>query len=269
MFEIDIDIRRFVPFATDKPFKQQIGAFRIDGGHAQAVTDGRIRGRTTSLAEDASAPGEADQVPHGQKKGFVVQLADQLQFVFQQSANLVGNPGRIPSGGSLPGQLLQILVRSQPAGSQFLRIFITQFIQREVTAIGHFQSALDRLGNAGQREGDLFQWLQVSLGIGKQSIARFFDRDSVADGGQHIVQRHSCGSVIVHIAGSQQRKTRVSRDLLQLLQPSFIVRSLVQFDQQIATLAKKFTIGVTGRLQLGTRLRAGGGGFATATAGAA
>ncbi len=67
MFKIDVDIGRFIPFPADKSFEQQIGLTRINASDPQAITNGRIGGRTTTLTQNLSLPSKPDHVPHGQE----------------------------------------------------------------------------------------------------------------------------------------------------------------------------------------------------------
>ena len=88
MLEIDVDIGGLVPLAADEPLEEHVDPLGIDGGDAQAIADGRVGRRAASLAEDAPPPGEAHQVPDGEKIGLVVQLRDQLQLVLEQRRGL-------------------------------------------------------------------------------------------------------------------------------------------------------------------------------------
>jgi hypothetical protein len=84
MLEIDINVGRLVPRARDEPLEQQSMPDRVDRGDAERVADQRIGGRSTPLAQDALAPGEADDRVHGQEVRRIAHLMHQPQFVLQQ-----------------------------------------------------------------------------------------------------------------------------------------------------------------------------------------
>jgi hypothetical protein len=52
VFEVDVDVGRFVALLRQEAFEQQVAVFRRDRGDAEAVADRGIRGRTAALAED-------------------------------------------------------------------------------------------------------------------------------------------------------------------------------------------------------------------------
>ena len=78
MFEIDIDIGRFVAFARDKSLEQHVEPFGIDGGDLQAIADNGIGRRSAALVENSTRTGKASEIPDGQKIGFVMQFLDQV-----------------------------------------------------------------------------------------------------------------------------------------------------------------------------------------------
>ena len=88
VLEVDVDVRGLVAFLADEALEEDVDALRIDGGDAQAKADRRVGRRAASLAQDAPAAGELHQVPDREEVGFVMQLGDQLQFVFDQLADL-------------------------------------------------------------------------------------------------------------------------------------------------------------------------------------
>ncbi len=65
MFEIDVDVGRFVPFFRHEAGKEQVMFLRVDGGDAEQEADHRIGGRPAPLAQDTLRPGEGDDVVDG------------------------------------------------------------------------------------------------------------------------------------------------------------------------------------------------------------
>ena len=82
VFEVDVDVRRFIAFATDESFEQQVDAFGVDGRNAEAITDGGVRGGASPLAEDVSGAGESDEIVDGEEVRGVLERLDQVEFVF-------------------------------------------------------------------------------------------------------------------------------------------------------------------------------------------
>ncbi len=112
VLEIDVDVGRLVALGGDEALEQQPGAGWIDAGDAEHVADGGVGGRAAALAEDALAPGVADDAVHRQKIGRVFQLPDQRQFVRELGGDVAGDGlFGIAVPGALPGQPLQRLLR--------------------------------------------------------------------------------------------------------------------------------------------------------------
>lgn len=65
MFEIDVDIGRFVAFPGDEAFEQGLHPVRIDLGDAQAIAHRGIGRRTTALTQDLPAARKPDDVLDG------------------------------------------------------------------------------------------------------------------------------------------------------------------------------------------------------------
>ena len=79
--KIEVDVGPFPPLLGEKPLEEQVHPDRIDGRNAKRVTDSRVGGRASALAQDAAAPGKFDQVPNDQKVAFQLELADHRQLV--------------------------------------------------------------------------------------------------------------------------------------------------------------------------------------------
>ena len=78
MFEITVDVRWFVALAERK-LEQQVGPVRVQLGDAEGETL-RIGRRAAALAKDFPAPGEGDDVLHGEEIALIAQFGDQLEF---------------------------------------------------------------------------------------------------------------------------------------------------------------------------------------------
>ena len=76
MFEIDIDVWRFIAGFRDETLKNHCAQFGGHGGYTKAVADHGICGGAAPLTEDVLAAGELHDVMDGEEIGFVVELFD-------------------------------------------------------------------------------------------------------------------------------------------------------------------------------------------------
>ena len=54
VLEVDVDVGRLVALGRDEALEEQLDAYRVDGGDAEAVADGGVGRRAAALAEDAA-----------------------------------------------------------------------------------------------------------------------------------------------------------------------------------------------------------------------
>ena len=111
VLEIDVDIGSFIAFATNKSFEQKIVLARINAGYAKTKADRAICGRAAALTQDVSRSGEADQIPNGQKIGFVAQILDNRKFMLEHDDDGVRNAARVAFFGPFPSQLFEVVNR--------------------------------------------------------------------------------------------------------------------------------------------------------------
>ena len=114
VFEIHVDIGRFVAFGTDETFEQKVAAGRIDRGDSQHEAHRRIGRRSASLAEDAVRAGEPDDAVNGQKIRCIVQPADQLEFMAKLCDHVVGDAFGVTCGGAFPGDFSSVCCAVRP-----------------------------------------------------------------------------------------------------------------------------------------------------------
>src|SRR5690606_34686750 len=86
VLEVDVDVRRLIALARQKPLEQQpgTGAGRVQFGDAEGKTHGGVCRRTAALTQNALFSRPANDVMHGQEVAFVLQFGDQLQLVPDQ-----------------------------------------------------------------------------------------------------------------------------------------------------------------------------------------
>jgi hypothetical protein len=129
MFEIDIDIRGLIAFATDKPLEEHVNPCGIDGGDSKAVAHGRIRSGATALTEDSSLPGETNQIVDGEEIPGVIQLVNELEFVIQQILYRLGNHWPEALRRPLFHQRSQMQDRRHPRWRDFRGVLIPKAIK--------------------------------------------------------------------------------------------------------------------------------------------
>ncbi len=107
VLEIHVDIGRLVALAGEETLEQQFAAYRVEFGDAQYEADARVGRRAPTLAENAPLAGEANDVMHGQEIAFVMQVGDQLQFMFELRAGLFRDAVRPAPACAILDQLAQ------------------------------------------------------------------------------------------------------------------------------------------------------------------
>jgi hypothetical protein len=111
VFNVDVDVRRFIAGGGDEALKEQIDACGIDAGDAQAIADSAVGGRSAALAENSARAREANQIIDGEEIGFDAKLGDELEFVLDKLADFVGD-----GGGRTPTPALPLSTRGGGKG---------------------------------------------------------------------------------------------------------------------------------------------------------
>ncbi len=111
VLEIDVDVGRLAPLRRNEALEQEIGAVGVDLGDAEAEAHGGIGRRAAALAEDVLAAREAYDVIDGEEVGRVGDLRDQLEFMVDAGAHLVGDAVWIALLGAFIGEMRQRLLR--------------------------------------------------------------------------------------------------------------------------------------------------------------
>ncbi len=86
MFEIDVDVGRFVALFRHETGKKQVVLHRIDGSHAQQEADDGIGGRPPPLAENGRllGPCETNKVVNRQKIIGIILPANEMKLLIDQ-----------------------------------------------------------------------------------------------------------------------------------------------------------------------------------------
>ena len=224
MLEVDINVGRFIALFGNETLKQHRGASRVNLGDAQAIAHRRVGRAAASLAQDALRARKAYDVMHGQEVLLVAQLTDQLQFVFDLMSNRIGQAFGIAVTRSFIGQIGQVARGCLLRRNNFLRIFVTQFAQREVAARGDVLGRSQQVGRVFLRQTKAAA--QVPLSVSLQGHASVCHRCPAAYGAQHILKRFAGASMHVHIARGHQRHLCLLADQPHALQPPGVVHGL-------------------------------------------
>ena len=133
MFEIHVDIGRFLARFGQKAAEQQLFAHRIDRGDAEEIAHQRIGCAAPALAQyrRIKAARMAHDVVYGQEVEGVVVAADQGEFFVQHRAVSRRQAIGKERPRTVPRDLFQPILRFPPLRHGFVRIFVFQIVQRE------------------------------------------------------------------------------------------------------------------------------------------
>ena len=237
MFEVHVDIGRLIAFAADETRKQHIHARRVDLGHAKAITDRGIGGRTAALAQDMVLPRKTHDVVHGQKVHLVLQFSDQFQLMLHLGLHAGWHAVRVPCTGPLQREPAQGLCGGQTRQHGLHRVLVTQLVQAETAARGDGQRGLQPLArvNAGQTH----PCTQMRLGIGLQRKTAIRHRLAKAHCADHVLQRFARAHMHMHIAGRNQRHAGMGGSPLQHVLPQVVIQAVQQLQCEPEPLAKQ------------------------------
>ena len=94
VLEIHVDVGRLVALAADETLDQHLHPGRVHLDDAQHETDGRICGRTATLAKNALATSKAHDVVNREEVGLIAQVGNQRQLMLDQPDDPFGRPLR-------------------------------------------------------------------------------------------------------------------------------------------------------------------------------
>src|SRR5882757_3243318 len=227
VFEIHIDVRWLVALLRDETLEQHGHARRIHLGYFQAVTNNGIGGRAPPLAEYFLRAGILHDVVHGEKERLELEFGDQTQFMLDALAHGGGYARRPALRTAFFGQRTQMTGGSLARGYDLLRIFVSQFIERERTAFGDDERLLHQwrrieLPQTRQRP-------QAPLPVGKQGITHRVQWRFQADRRQHVLQGTAAAPMHVHIACGDARQVERLTQHLERFQATRIAAAGQQF----------------------------------------
>ena len=152
MFEINVDIGRLTSAGGNETLKQQIMLFGINGGDAKHVADRGIRRRSTPLAQNTARAGKANNLMHCQEIRRIAKIIDQLHFMRDARGDGTRHLHRPARRDSFGHACFQALLRTQARVQHFIRIFVTQMIQRKAARCRqHINTRLQRIRVAREK----------------------------------------------------------------------------------------------------------------------
>ena len=167
VFEIDVDVWRFVTLLGKETLEQHVHACRVDLGDAQGKAHRRVGRRAASLAENALASGERDDVLHGEEITFITQLGDQAQFLVDQLPNLVTRTFGPTLANPALGQYPQPRDPAVALWHKFTWVLVAQLAQVEGATPGDPDCFVEQ--GLGIERVQCIETAQVPLAIGVQA----------------------------------------------------------------------------------------------------
>ena len=146
VLKVNVDIRGFIPLPGDETFKQQIDLLGIHLGNMQAITDHGICCGAAPLAQDISFPCKADKVVYRQEVVFIVEFGNEREFVLDTGLHSIGYATRPALRGSQCDLFPQVGICVLAGRYHFLRIFVPQFVQAELTLLADPQGLPNQRG---------------------------------------------------------------------------------------------------------------------------
>ncbi len=233
VFEIDVDIGRFVALSRDEALEQQVVAARVDRGDAEQETHCRVGRRASALAEDSLAPREPDDAVDGQEIGRVSKPCDQVEFVLQRLSDALRQAFRIALGRALPRSLRQGLLSAEAFDADLMRILIGQLLQVEPAAVGDLARARHRLGPEPEETRHLGGRLQVTVGEPLAIEPDIIDRHALAHTGDDILQLTPLADMEQNIVGGHGRYAGAGRHAAERVEPQQIAGPAPQRERAV------------------------------------
>src|SRR5690625_763691 len=116
---------------------------------------------------------------HGQEIGRVVELADQSQLALDQNAVTLGYHNWEATAKTQALEAGQAILR--PLARAFLRVLITELVQREGACFGNGYGVFQRLRVSCIETPELLRPAQAPLSIGERAMAKLLDRAALAN----------------------------------------------------------------------------------------
>ena len=169
MFKIDVDIGGLFTFFRDETLKQKVILRGINSRDPQHITHSRVRSRAPALTQNgrhAIVSRKVHDLMNRQEVLRDIKLFDQRQFFAQDRFNIARHTLGIAVGRPLPCQQLQMPLWGKSLWHSFLRVFIGQLFEVEITSICNVPACTDRMGPFRKKAGHLGGRFQMPFSVG-------------------------------------------------------------------------------------------------------
>ena len=143
----------------------------------------------------------------GQKVSGIALIGDEAKLGPKTAVDGIAHPSRISFCRPLPGQALQRLLCGFPIADGLFGIVIFEIAETKADAPNENLRLGDGICVFGEKSGHFFRELQAPLGIGGQVKAGLFERQMLADAGDHIEHDTAIGPMIARVIAGEHRRT--------------------------------------------------------------
>ena len=156
------------------------------------------------MAKDTLHAREFDDIVDCQEVARVVELRDELQFLFDHRPNLRRRAGGIAPPQPGFGQASKPVVRMLSI-RDFVRVFVSQFVERERAAFGNAARAAYGFGILSKETPDFEFRFEAALRVRERTSSDLIDRNSFPDARQDIRQLSPASAVHDRVSKRDQR----------------------------------------------------------------
>jgi hypothetical protein len=171
VLDIEVDIGRFRlpvdPHLGEKPLKQQSMAHRIDGGDAETVSHGGVRGAAAALTKNAELARLVNDVPHHEKEPGIPEPTNDTQLVIELATLSLLELAPAVAGSSLDA-LPQKGVVGVALVNREMRERWSHPGQVEIAAFGKLTSCRESFGTRGPAASHVIGSEESPASIGKE-----------------------------------------------------------------------------------------------------
>ncbi len=187
MFKVYINIRRFVSSWRNESFKEQIKLGRINGSNAQAVTNGGVSRRSSSLAQNFLLTCIPHNIINSEEVFGIIHLIDEGQFMVNVRFDSFRNTFSKNLFCTLPGKEDEFFLRRASIARDLLRILIFQLIKWKGARIGNDLCLVNCVRILPEQPEHFIDGFQIPFCIRMQFEACIMDRTFLTYAGYNIL----------------------------------------------------------------------------------
>ena len=205
MRDIEVDIGRLRALLAQEALEEEVHLHRIDRRDAETVADDGVGGGTATLAEDATAPREAHDIPHDEEEAGQLEARDDGELVGELGAvRLFPLPSSLfpisqPLLEALHRQALEILILSHARWQGKRRQRGAQLPQPEGASLGDGARGAHPVRGMAPAARHLCRRLEVPLAVGTEARAHLVEGGLVPQCREHVVHPAILRAGIVHV----------------------------------------------------------------------